>query len=206
MTEAPSDIERRKHADSLKEKVSKFISDVPYLSFEKFSQLRNESASTGRKLLIIDVREQEEIATSIIADAVPVSDAQQMLKEIENASNSTPVDIVCYCTVGLRSGMYARRLQLDESNVYNYSIMEHLWGGANLVHPQGLAWDGNVHIFSARHHEIVPSRCSTVAFGTFTALIKSLLYIPSLLSALSTKPRVAHVTSQDSSQQSSQTK
>lgn len=59
---------------------------------------------SGEKLLLVDVRTPEEQAVSMIRDAVT---AEQFESDVSVAAGAT---VVCYCTIGGRSGMYARHL------------------------------------------------------------------------------------------------
>lgn len=173
---ALTDAERRCLATAKKTSVKKLIFDIPYLSHTSFTSL-------SQPILLIDVRQPEEIAVSTLSDSIPVTSAREALTKLER--NTPPTDsitIVCFCTVGLRSGLYARSVT-GEGRVFNYSLMEHVWAGGRAVCPNGDEWTGDIHVFHISYAHLIPEWCTPSAFGNVESVIRSVPSLPSLISA-----------------------
>lgn len=187
MAQSLTDDDRRRRATEVKSRVKGFLPEVRYINYSTFTSL--PESSPNQPLLLIDVREPEERAVSTLPSSIPVSEAEAKIGEAEMASSNLPLTLVCFCTVGLRSGMYARNLLAPERTVYNYSVMEHIWGGGPLVRPDGSDWDGRIHAYMARYQPVLPSRYDAPVFGHATALYRAAFLVPGFLSALGASRR-----------------
>ena len=84
----------------------------------------------GEKLLLVDVREQEEMAASRLPGAATVGRGMLELDIGELAPDST-TEIVLYCSGGSRSALAAESLQrMGYTNVYSLSGGFRGWRGA----------------------------------------------------------------------------
>ncbi len=102
--------------------------------------------------------------------------------------------IVCFCTVGLRSGAYATGLlsRFGLRGVRNYSMLRHVWDGRSLVARIGPGkWQGstNLHMFSAKYASMAPPEVTTVVFSAPVALTRALAYVPSFVRAFLVRKR-----------------
>ncbi|MHC4778366.1 MAG: TIGR00341 family protein [Planctomycetota bacterium] len=96
--------------------------------------------------VLVDVRPESERAVSMIPGALDMETFEGKIDKLEGRK------IVCYCTIGFRSGLYARKLRergLDASNLEG-GILSWLHGGGKLrddsgetrrVHVYGSKWD-----------------------------------------------------------------
>ncbi|CAN8072104.1 unnamed protein product [Agarophyton chilense] len=172
--------ERRAKATQLKARIKSLTAPIPYLSHSRFNELRQR----GAPLVIIDAREPEEVSVSTIPSAIPMSLANEHLRHMEQA-HGTDFQVVCYCTVGFRSGLYAKSLETAATNVYNYSLMEHLWADGTLV--SDMQRQTRAHVYSKHYESYFPDRYRYEAFGAFTALYRGLAHLPSLFSITSSE-------------------
>jgi rhodanese-related sulfurtransferase len=98
---------------------SKFPSVTPMSSSELLEQLSTvDNADT--EYILVDVRTKAERAVSMIQGAISLSEYYQRYQETMCSPPSPSKDrlaVVCYCTIGYRSGLEATRLrQVIESN------------------------------------------------------------------------------------------
>jgi rhodanese-related sulfurtransferase len=91
----------------------------------------NAKLKNGKAFYLIDVREAPELVTGMIPTAVHVS-GQVIASEISNITSDLSVEIVLYCSGGLRSAIAADKLQ----NM-GYQHVFSLEGGFN-------AWNSHV--------------------------------------------------------------
>lgn len=166
---------RRKHTEGVKRRVESLFPQIEYLSYDTFKIL----AESENAPLLMDVREREEIEIGTIANA---QDAKTVHQEILTNGNMSK-RVICFCTVGLRSGLKATKLKADGHEVWNYSLVEHLWAGGSLVRPDGALWDRRVHGYQARYNDLMPPDLNTVTFSTGTAILRALPMIPGILTA-----------------------
>lgn len=96
-------------------------------------------------LVLVDVRSAAEQAISRIPGAIT--------REEFEANPPTPeeVTVVTYCTVGYRSGLYARELSRHGWQVRNLrgSLLAWTWAGGPLVDPAGLP-TRRLHVYGGR--------------------------------------------------------
>lgn len=124
--------------------------DVPVIAVQDVASAVRESAATEgdsgnewKPLLLVDVRSERETAVSIIPGAV-TRDAYE-----RDASKYAGFRIVPYCTVGVRSGRYARKLLEQGVDAVNFegSIIAWVEAGLPLVTIDGEA-TRRVHTWS----------------------------------------------------------
>lgn len=177
------DSSRREKAKRLKSQIARLTKGVEYIDYQKFSQLMARPTPP----LLVDVREPEEIAVSTLPSAITLTHARQLLHRYQQNHNYTHFqnvhlhetpDVICFCTVGLRSGVTSLQIvqQGMVNNVWNYSIMSHLWEA------EGEVPFNRVHLFAKKYEQVMPSGFSYVAFPTFTALARAFALIPFFLS------------------------
>lgn len=180
--------ERRDRARQLRLQVARLTNDIQYIDRDQFDQLLRASSPP----LIVDVREEEEIAVGTLPNAVTLRKARELVQQREQASCSTgnthsksTQDVLCFCTVGFRSGIHALRLARHVSvrNVWNYSVMTHLWGGGVLVPPDGSQWDNRVHVYIKKYQGMMPAKFESVYFHALTAIMRAAKHIPALVLA-----------------------
>ena len=82
--------------------------EVPEVTPAELVQISEE-----RRVVVVDVRTPVEQSVSMIADAVT---SQEFEAHPDRYSGAT---VVAYCTVGHRSGLYAKRLQAEGWTVFN---------------------------------------------------------------------------------------
>ena len=184
----PPDDARRERALRTKRKVVDLFPDVPFLTHDGF---RQKSESDASNPLIVDCRESAEREVSTIPGAISMSEAETRLASTDTPQvNEAPLQIICYCTIGLRSGLYARTLKAPGRDVSNYSIIQHVWGGGNLSKSdddEGPVEE--VHIFHSSYKGEIPTQYRHESFGHLTALRLVVPLGPSIVKAFFSKKR-----------------
>jgi len=134
-----SDEAKLKKIDSMYVRSKAQFPEVPEITAE---ELRQKMKSED--LVIVDVRGPEEQAVSMIEGAIPSMDFERKMEEYEGAP------VVCYCTMGHRSGLYAQHLQRlgwDATNLKG-SILSWTHAGGELVDSEGPT--RRVHVWGPR--------------------------------------------------------
>jgi rhodanese-related sulfurtransferase len=92
-----------------------------------------DGAKGKKAYLLVDVRDDNEIAVSMIPGAITKADYE------ENSERYAGYRIIPYCTVGYRSGKYTQTLIKQGSDAVNFegSIMGWVEAGRPLVTPDG---------------------------------------------------------------------
>lgn len=107
---------------------------VPTISAEELRELQQTPESSAKsKFVLIDVRSTEELSVSMIPGAIT---SQEFETHVDDYRGST---IITYCTVGVRSEHYARKL-LDEGHAalnFEASILGWCEAKYPLVTPDG---------------------------------------------------------------------
>ena len=108
--------------------------------------------SVAPDFVLVDVREAEERAVSLIPGAISVEQFEEAKESYRNRT------VIAYCTVGARSERYTRRLIADGVNALNFESSILGWCKAKLplVTPEGKPTN-RVHTYSARFSK-VPAR------------------------------------------------
>ena len=134
-----SDEAKRKKIDSMYARSKAQFPEVPEITAEELRERRG-----NEELVIVDVRGPEEQAVSMIEGAIPSMDFERDMDKYEG----TPV--VCYCTMGHRSGLYAQHLQRLGWDAINLkgSILSWTHAGGELVDAEGPTQ--RVHVWGPR--------------------------------------------------------
>lgn len=105
--------------------------------------------------IVVDVRSEAEVNVSIIPGAITKAEFEKNREQYKGRT------VIPYCTVGVRSGAYAKQLAKDGVDVKNYkgSILE--WVGAELplVTLDGKSTN-RVHTYSGRYR--IPAKYQQV--------------------------------------------
>jgi sodium/bile acid cotransporter 7 len=130
MPDSPSAADREKwqRIEKLYQRSRGHFPTVPELTAPELVALR-----ASRPVLLVDVRNQDELAVSRIPGAI----TPQELEERWSEALATPV--VTYCTIGHRSGLYAQMLRDRGVDAYNLagSILAWTHNGGELVNAGG---------------------------------------------------------------------
>ena len=112
--------------------------EVAEITVAQLQQLPRES------VVLVDVRSPEERAVSIIPGAISTAELERNLEQYRAAT------IVAYCTIGYRSGKYARKLERQGIEVLNLSGSLLSWShaGGALVNAEGST--NKIHVFARR--------------------------------------------------------
>lgn len=103
--------EKQKTLDSMYASAKRSFPGVPEITATEL-MTRLES---GEELVLVDVRQPQEQAVSMLPGAITAEDFQQ------NATDYEGKTVVPYCTIGGRSGMYSMRLRSNGWNVLNFA-------------------------------------------------------------------------------------
>ena len=102
--------------------------EVPEISAEELKQLQVDTS-----VVVVDVRTPAEQAVSMIPQAMTADEFEAKAGDYEGTT------IVTYCTIGHRSGLYAKQLLAQGFNVFNLkgAILSWTHSGGSLVTPDG---------------------------------------------------------------------
>ncbi len=129
---------------------------VPVASYEDVADLRRR----GNRVYLIDVRSQAERDISMEKTAVSSESFEALRLDPRNADD---VVLVPYCTIGHRSGVYAKQLiekGWDRSRVFNgMGVVPFSYDGLELKEPSGAA-TYSLHVYgeawNLAHPDFVP--------------------------------------------------
>ena len=118
------DIERRTTVDAMFEKISNKYADVPVID--------RDGVSAASSVLLVDVRPEAERQVATIPGAMTVG-------ELEAKGDLAGRVVVAYCTVGERSGRYAKKLRAQGIDARNLraGILGWVYEGGSLVDGNG---------------------------------------------------------------------
>lgn len=116
--------------------------DVEEIATEELRALMADGAQSDG-IVLVDVRSPREIAVSMIPGAISVSQFEA------NAGQYRDVEVITYCTIGVRSETYAEKLLEAGFRARNYvgSILDWVGAGLPVVTPDGEA-TRRVHVYS----------------------------------------------------------
>lgn len=111
---------------------------VTGIEAEKLKRLLQQ----GEEIVLVDVRSPDEMTVSMLPGAITKEEFERNIKQYQNKM------IVAYCTIGYRSGKYARSKQLQDINILNLEGSLLAWSHVqgNLVNDLGAT--KQVHIFN----------------------------------------------------------
>lgn len=121
-------------------------------------------AGSGR-LVVVDVRDNREIDVSIIPGAIT---QKTFLGQADKYKNKT---IVAYCTIGYRSGIFAREMQKKGIDVFNLKggILAWTLEGGKVYDSNGIAT--RIHVYGEKW-KYAPKGYEAVVFGFFEKMFK----------------------------------
>lgn len=133
------DSEKRTTIEKMLSEYREEYADVPELSVSELVDLMAK-----KNVLLVDVRTPSEQAVSMIPGAVPRAVFENEKKKHEDQT------IVTYCTIGYRSGKYARELREEAFRVFNLhgSVLAWTHAGRPMVDSRG-AETKRVHVYGA---------------------------------------------------------
>lgn len=132
-----NDAARREEIESLFSEVRERYAEVPVVT-------RDEVTALGDRVVFVDVRGDEEIAVSTLPGAIPSA-------SFDPSSLPEGAVVVAYCTIGERSGSFARTLREDGIDARNLDggILGWAHEGGAVVGPDG-AEVHRAHVYGAR--------------------------------------------------------
>jgi rhodanese-related sulfurtransferase len=103
-----SDEVKRHRIESIYQASKRFFPGVPELTPEELRDLQEKE-----RVVLVDVRSRKERAVSIIPGAISSRDFEH------DATAHGGTTLVIYCTIGVRSGLYAKKLQSRGWKAFN---------------------------------------------------------------------------------------
>ncbi len=86
-----------------------FLQGVPEIGVEELSTIIDDNT---RKLVLVDCREKDEQAISMIPNAITQLEFEgSVLPKLKLSPTSTTTTVVAYCTIGYRSGLYIEQIR-----------------------------------------------------------------------------------------------
>ena len=145
-----SDAAKRERVRALYEEYRKSFPTIQSLTVEELLELQSGSS----RVVLVDVREPEEMKVSMIPGAIDATTFHRQAQSYREAI------VVPYCTVGYRSGLFTQELQKAGWDVRNLegSILawtlaglplENAEGPTKRIHVYGRTWDLAAHDFSS---------------------------------------------------------
>jgi rhodanese-related sulfurtransferase len=128
------------------EECEKQYNDVSWITMEEFNSMKDVE-----DWVIIDTRSEAERNVSIVSNALSVDEFEAVINTYSGRN------ILVYCTVGCRSGAYARTLQEKGFNAFNLwgGVLDWARSGREFVTPEG-ASTRTVHVFGEQWN-VLPS-------------------------------------------------
>ena len=119
--------------------------EAPVITTAQIQSLQADDKSRGR-FIIVDVRAKVETDVSMIPGAITQTNFEQTMPQHRGKA------VIAYCTVGYRSGIYAKKLQSNGWHAWNYegSILD--WCRHELpVVTQGGQKTNRVHTYNSSY-------------------------------------------------------
>jgi rhodanese-related sulfurtransferase len=155
-------------ADSDKKRIvyqmfSEYSKEFPSVKVLEVKQAMRLAES--RERVVVDVREAEEIDVSIIPGAITQKSFLGLPDKFKNKT------IVAYCTIGYRSGIFAREMKKSGIAVYNLKggILAWTLEGGNVYDSNGIA--RRIHVYGEKW-AYPPKGYEAVVFGFFEKMFK----------------------------------
>ncbi len=132
---------KQERIDEMYKEYKKSFPDVPDITVQKMLERKKEE-----ELVLVDAREPQERAVSMIPDASPVTEFEKHMDQLKDRP------IVVYCTIGYRSAEYTKELQKKGFDAFNMKGGILAWTHTgrplvtdstqtNRVHVYGEKWD-----------------------------------------------------------------
>jgi len=100
------------------------------------------SLQQGEEIVLVDVRAPIEMSVSIIPGAISMEEFEQNIKQYQNKM------IVAYCTIGYRSGKYARSKQSQDIKILNLKGSLLAWSHVQGKLVNSIGETQQVHVFN----------------------------------------------------------
>lgn len=132
-----TDEQKRERIEMLYAKYQRKFSDVKSITAAELQAIRQDE----REFVIVDVRNPEEQAVSMIPGAITSGEFDERHEEFRGDL------VVTYCTAGYRSGLYAQRLESQGWEVVNLagSLLAYTHAGLPLVDKNGST--NRIHVY-----------------------------------------------------------
>ena len=138
-----SEVSKQEKITTMYQEYAREFSEVKGITVRELQQLQQQ----GEKIVLVDVRSPKERAVSIIPGAISIQEFETNIEQF-NQNNST---VVAYCTIGYRSGKYAKKLRKKGINILNLEGSLLAWshiqgelvnatGSTKKVHVFGRQW------------------------------------------------------------------
>jgi rhodanese-related sulfurtransferase len=123
-----TDDAKRRRLESMYQSSRRHFPEVPEVTVEELRALQREN-----NIVLVDVRAAEEQQVSMIPGAVAAQQFEASQDEYKDAT------VVTYCTIGHRSGLYAKNLQARGWKVLNLKGAVLAWthAGGELENTEG---------------------------------------------------------------------
>lgn len=153
------EVDKLKTVYEMYEEYSKEFPDVKYVYPVEAMRLYRED-----KLVFVDVREEEELDISMLPGAITKGDF------LRNPKGYGTRKIVVYCTIGLRSGIFAKEMADNKVEVYNLkgSMLAWILEGGRVYHDNKET--KRIHVYGNKWN-LAPDDYDVVMFGFFRRLI-----------------------------------
>lgn len=134
--------ERRERIEELYREYRQDFPEAPEVDVEELVRMRRDK---DQDVIVVDAREPEERAVSIIPGAISKDQFQEAEDEYKDKT------IVAYCTIGYRSGQLVEELRAKNLDAYNLkgSILAWTHAGQPVVDPEG-SETKRVHTYGRR--------------------------------------------------------
>lgn len=138
--EEQTDAKKKSAIDSMYDEYRADFPDAPEIDVEELLTLRET-----QDVLIVDVRDPQERAVSIIPGAISRESFESMKESLKKGP------IVVHCTIGYRSGKYVEKLKAEGIEAHNLkgSILSWVHAGQPVVDPEGNQTK-RVHVYGER--------------------------------------------------------
>ena len=137
-----TDAQKKERLEALYEEYRSAFPSIDSIGVQELLQLQREA----KRVVLVDVREPEEMAVSMIPGAI---DAETFQREAQSYRDAI---VVPYCTAGYRSGLFTQKLEKDgwdarnlEGSILAWTLaglpLENAAGPTKEVHVFGRTWD-----------------------------------------------------------------
>jgi rhodanese-related sulfurtransferase len=133
-----SDREKVQKIETLYQEYRKSFPEVPSVDVQQLEKLRRG----GPEVVVVDVRQPEEWQVSMIPGAISQAEFEASALEPGDAI------VVTYCTVGYRSGLYAKDLLQEGWEAFNLEGSILAWTHAGLPLASDTGTTKRVHVYS----------------------------------------------------------
>ena len=125
--------------------LTKRLPEAPVVTAAQIQTLQADQNKKDR-FVIVDVRAKAEIDVSIIPGAITKAQFEHSIQQHQGKA------VLVYCTVGYRSGIYAKKLKSKGWNAWNYegSILDWCNNRLPVVTPSGQSTT-RVHTYNASY-------------------------------------------------------